>query len=111
MIENILTTRPIARKNYFCNLCNDYILKGTKHECQVNKFDGDIYTWRGHEECCKLAEKLDMYHECDYEEGLTDDFFCDFVSQYIIDNCLTEENESEWDGLTTFEQVKKIVGT
>jgi len=40
--------------------------------------DGDIYTWKAHRYCSKLAETLNMYSEC--EEGVTMNDFMEMVS-------------------------------
>lgn len=82
---------PKARKNHLCNFCELVISKGTVYDNQTNIFDGQIYTWKTHLECTKLADELKMYDYVD--EGLSgEDFqeyikeeFCRLESEKLID--------------------------
>lgn len=111
MITNLRTSRPVARKQHICMLCGCKIIPGQKYERQTNIYDAAPYDFICHEECDSVAHKLDMYQECEYDEGLTHDFFREAIDEYIHDNHYnesTDDNESDWLGLTKYEEVCKI---
>lgn len=62
-----------ASKEHQCNFCTEKIRVGEKYETSVHKCDGQIYPWKTHKHCSKIAIRLKMYDECD--EGLTGDMF------------------------------------
>ncbi|WP_300440632.1 hypothetical protein [Christiangramia sp.] len=67
-----------ARKEHICDWCNSKILIGELYNHAVLKYD-DIYTWKNHIECMKIAQELDMFSETG-SEGLDADSFNDFVN-------------------------------
>lgn len=62
-----------ARKDHRCDFCQYPIHRGDTYIRSTHTYCGDIYTWKSHEECATLADKLNMYEDCD--EGLTSDGF------------------------------------
>jgi len=76
-METIGNSKHKARKEHRCDLCHGKIEKGQIYERQFNKFDGDVYTWKNHEDCSKIASKLNMYQHCD--EGLDSDTFREII--------------------------------
>ena len=66
-----------ARKGHRCDFCNYPINKGDSYMRSVHTFSGDIYTWKSHLDCDRLATTLNMYERCD--EGLTSDAFQECV--------------------------------
>lgn len=62
-----------SRKRHRCNFCEYHIQSGETYMRSTHTYDGEIYTWKTHVLCDKIAEKLNMYDDCD--EGLTTDGF------------------------------------
>lgn len=85
MIQELKTIHPKAKKEHICMYCGCKIENGEVYERQTNVYDGQVYDWVCHTDCQKLAQDLRMFDECD--EGLTCDMFCEFVNDYIGDNC------------------------
>lgn len=105
-------TTPIAKKDHICMLCGCSIPKGQKYRCQTNVYDSVPYLFKCHQECHEVARELDMYFDCEYDEGLTDDFFQDTIAEYIYDNHYDKDAEdisNEWQDLTHYEEVCKIL--
>ena len=105
-------SHPIARKEYLCGLCGCKINKGQKYHRQTNVYDGCIYDWIEHEECCQIVSELDMYDECDFDEGLSPDNFRDILNDYIYQehyNDFTDNIAEDWQNLTRYEEVCKIL--
>ena len=105
-------SHPIARKEHTCELCGCKINKGQKYYRQTNIYDGRIYDWIEHEECRDITHELDMFSECDYDEGLSSDYFKDIIDDYIYQNHSDNANDDiakDWHGLTRYEEVCKIL--
>ena len=105
-------SHPIARKEHLCGLCGCKINKGQKYNRQTNIYDGYIYDWIEHEECCQIASELDMYDECDYDEGLSSDCFKEILDDYIHQehyNDFADDIAEDWQSLTRYEEVCKIL--
>ena len=112
MVTTIKDSHPIARKEHICELCGCKINKGQKYYRQTNVFDGRIYDWIEHEECREIASELDMYDGCDYDEGLTPDYFKEILDNYIYwehYDDITDDIAEDWQGLTRYEEVCKIL--
>ena len=112
MVTTIKDSHPIARKEHICELCGCKINKGQKYYRQTNIYDGCIYDWIEHEECREIASELDMFGECDYDEGLSTDLFKEIIDDYIhrehYDD-ITDDTAEDWQGLTRYEEVCKIL--
>ena len=108
MVTTIKDSHPIARKEHICELCGCKINKGQKYYRQTNVFDGCIYDWIEHEECLEIASKLDMFGECDYDEGLSPDLYKEIIDNYIYQEHYDDIAEN-WQGLTKYEEVCKIL--
>ena len=105
-------SHPIARKEHICDFCGCKINKGQKYYRQTNIYDGCIYDWIEHEECSQIASELDMYGECDFDEGLSPDNFRDILNDYIYQyhyNDFADDIAEDWQGLTRYEEVCKIL--
>ena len=112
MVTTIKDSHPIARKEHICELCGCRINKGQKYYRQKNVYDGRIYDWIEHEECREMASELDMYDECDYDEGLSTDLFKEIIDDYIYwehYDDITDDIAEDWQGLTRYEEVCKIL--
>ena len=107
---NVLrNTTPTARKEHTCEFCGGIIAIGEKYERQTNNYDGILYDWVCHCECCKVASGLDMYDGCD--EGLDSDGFIESLNEYVYDNHYDEEIDDiaeDWQ-LPYPELVKKVL--
>ena len=75
--------KRVARKLHRCDLCGLWIGVGEKYDWQKNVYDGMLYEFKMHLSCLQLASKLNMFDECD--EGLTSDYFVEFVEQEYPD--------------------------
>lgn len=87
MIDIISDTKQKARKDHKCNYCNQPILKGESYHAMVLKYD-DIYQWKSHLRCDKIASKLKMFDYSD--EGVTDEYFHECINEAYYN--LTEED-------------------
>ena len=108
MITTLKDSHMIARKEHICNLCGGKINKGQKYYRQTNVYDGRIYDWIEHEECREIASKLDIFGECDSDEGLSTDCFKEILDDYIHQEHYDDIAE-DWQGLTRYEEVCKIL--
>ena len=70
-------TTPTAKKKHRCNFCGLPINPGEKYDYQFNVNDSDAFAWKTHPSCSALADKLDMYNQCD--EGVTEEDFYEIV--------------------------------
>lgn len=98
MIEVLRHVERIARKPHQCSFCNGIIYAGEKYEYSVNKFD-DIYEWKNHIACGRIASELREY--IDPEEGITSDDFQEachqFCKTFICPECPCCEVENDGD--------------
>jgi len=68
-----------ARKQYSCDFCGERILIGEMYTKSTHVYDGQVYDWKTHNRCAKLATRLNMYEDC--YEGVTQDDFMEIVSE------------------------------
>ena len=60
-MELINESKPIARKDYVCDLCSRIISKGQRYRRQFIRDDGgEAWSFKGHEECCELTSIIDF---------------------------------------------------
>lgn len=112
MIQTLLNSTPIARKEHICDFCGCLIQKGEKYRRQTNIYDGSVYDFVCHCDCHEVASLLDLYIDCDYDEGLTSEYFLEAIDQYIYDNHYDNEKDDivkEWQGLSYIEATRKIL--
>ena len=103
MLITLKESHPIARKEHLCELCGCKINKGQKYHRQTNVYDGRVYDWIEHEECCQIVSELDMYSTCDYDEGLSSDYFKDILNEYTYQNHYNDSDDDiaeDWQNLT-----------
>lgn len=79
-MELIDESKPIARKEYRCELCNRIIHKGQRYRKQFNKDCGDVWSFKGHEECFELTSIIDF---SDYYEGVDNYAFEEAITSYV----------------------------
>lgn len=111
-MEILKELMPVARKEHKCMFCHGTITKGQKYLRQTNVFDGEIGDWICHQECDTLARVLGMYDDCGPDGCINDEDFECSVEQYISDEHYdrdTQDIEADWQGLTRYEKVKKIL--
>jgi hypothetical protein len=72
-----------AKKEHTCNYCGIEIMAGEMYEDQTNVYDGKLYHWKSHLTCNELVDKLKMFKDCWYSEGLTADDFCTYVDEFL----------------------------
>lgn len=84
-VETISEQKQVtAVKEHRCNFCNEKIRKGEKYTTSTHKYDGEIYSWKTHNSCQKIASRLNMYREC-YDEGLTQEHFQETIREEYMD--------------------------
>jgi hypothetical protein len=66
-----------ASKEHRCNFCGEKIRQGATYYNSTHKQDGEPYSWKTHIHCSKIADKLNMYEDCD--EGVTEDHFREYI--------------------------------
>ena len=60
-MELIDESKPIARKEYRCELCNRIIHKGQRYRRQfIRDNSGEAWSFKGHEECCELTSIIEF---------------------------------------------------
>ena len=101
---NILSSKtPKARKQHRCDYCWSLIEIGEIYDNLSIENDGEVYTWKNHIDCQKIAEKLKMFEE-NQHEGVTESMFTE---------CIVEEYYSLTEGTKTekipFKQKLEIV--
>lgn len=109
MVQVLKSIKPIARKKHKCMFCGGVISIGQKYDRQTCIYDGSVYDCITHEECIKIASKLDMYDDCD--EGLNGEEFIDSIQQYVYDNHYDDKIDDiaeDWQ-LPYYDTVKKIL--
>ena len=80
-MELIDESKPIARKDYVCDLCSRKICKGQRYRRQFIRDDGgEAWSFKGHEECCELTSIIDF---SDYYEGVDCDAFEEAITNYV----------------------------
>ena len=98
MTEEIMSEWRKARKPHKCNYCGQTIEPGERYYRYVGKYDGEIYTWLGHEKCEYIAGEIWDY--CDLDEGMSDEDFengCFEVCRtFVCPDC--EKWDAEYDG-------------
>jgi hypothetical protein len=67
-----------ANKDHVCSFCGEKIYKGDTYNKSTHEYDGSVYDWKTHKHCADIAQRLNMYEQC--EEGVTQDDFIEFVS-------------------------------
>jgi hypothetical protein len=73
------STETKAIKEHKCSFCNEKISVGEKYLKSTHKYDGEVYDWKAHKYCNKLAHILNMFEDAD--EGVTQDIFMETVSE------------------------------
>jgi hypothetical protein len=66
-----------ARKHHRCNYCGYLINVGDTYIKSTHVAFGEIYTWKSHQHCEKIAQDLNMFKEC--YEGLTSSDFIECI--------------------------------
>ena len=100
-MEIVSETTLTARKEHRCELCNRIIHKGQRYRRQFNKDCGDVWSFKGHEECCELESIIDF---SDYE-GVD----CDAFEEAII-NYVQEYHQSAEDAINVAFQNRDYYG-
>jgi len=85
------TKAPKAKKDHVCDWCGFIIKSGSKYQSQTNIYDGDLYVWKNHMECLAIAQKLNMFDDCD--EGVTGADFCEYIDTQYHDLIITHQLE------------------
>lgn len=68
-----------AIKRHYCDFCNEKIITGEKYIKSTHVLEGQVYDWKTHKKCHKLAHDLDMYTQSNNE--VTQAFFMEAVDE------------------------------
>ena len=82
-----------ASKDHLCNFCGYKIQKGVTYIKSTHKFDGDVYDWKAHDYCHKIADTLKMYDHAD--EGVTMEHFQETIYSEHFDLLVKQFPENE----------------
>ena len=111
MIETISNEWRTARKPHKCCLCNQTIEPKERYNHQVNKFDGDVYTFDEHEKCNFIAGEI--WDFCDPDEGMNDDDFyegcVDLIRTFICPDCEKYEDEADCDNMDCLDKLYDLL--
>lgn len=77
-----------ANKEHRCDFCFDKIKKGETYITSTHKYDGTVYDWKTHKHCSEIADRLEMYKDCD--EVLTADDFQETIHSKYFDLILNQ---------------------
>jgi len=107
-MEIIRESTPIARKDHKCNFCGGIIPKGEKYMYAVLKYD-DMYIWKNHFRCSKIASQLDMFDNC--SDGLTGEDFQECIKDeyHNMESEMSDDNNDVDLGASTFKEMLDIV--
>lgn len=89
-----------AIKDHVCSFCSSKIRKGEKYQTSTHKNDGDIYAWKSHNHCDKIADRLKMYTygedwgltREDFQEIIHGEYFDLLVSQISKEDIIKYED-------------------
>ena len=97
MYENLGMAVRKARKPHKCDWCGQVIEKGEQYEYQKFVYDGQMYDWKAHLACSRVASAIWDY--VDPDEGMTDDEFADgcreVCQRFICPDCQKWDKEYE----------------
>lgn len=79
-----------ARKKHYCSYCDGEINIGDTYERSTLKYD-DLYVWKSHLQCTKIANELNMFEDCD--DGLTGDDFQEAIHEFYCDLIRKQDEE------------------
>ena len=93
--NGVLTSSThIARRSHTCNYCHAPIEKGERYCRSVNKFDGELYTWKAHIHCDHVAQAI--WDWVDPDEGM-DEFTFQECSKQVMHDFFCKGNCNQWD--------------
>ena len=97
MYENLGTVVRKARKPHKCDWCGKSIGKGEQYEYQKYVYDGEMYDWKAHLSCSRIATAIWDY--VDPDEGMSSDEFMDgcqeVCQRFICPDCPKWNKEYE----------------
>ena len=91
MLETLSSNIVKANKEHICMWCGGKIHKGETYDRASMKYEGVPYTWKNHLKCSKLCSELNMENDGD---GITDECFMEYVSEYLSSNLSEYESEN-----------------
>ena len=99
MVEVVSYPKEVkARKHHVCDFCGQRIMKDEKYLNGTYSFEGDIYSWKTHKHCSKIADRMDMYKTVEYSgNGLSGEDFQEIISnkhfELLIDSVPEEYHQ------------------
>ena len=93
LLDNKIRT---ARKDHICSYCNGIIHKSEKYDWSKLIYEGELYEWKAHLDCQKIASELWDY--ADPDEGMTEEDFytacSEFCRTFICPDCEYADKET-----------------
>ena len=83
MNELIYISNRDARKAHRCSLCGGTIQPGETYVFCVNKYDGEIGSFKEHAKCNEIANEIADFVDAD--DGITEEEFMDGVNDILHD--------------------------
>ena len=94
MLETLNTKHPKANKDHICQFCGEVIKKGEVYNSSTNKYDGELYIWKCHEDCMSLTSSLNM-GDYDQGNGIDQDTFTECVHEAYADLVSEEQQDKD----------------
>ena len=87
-------SRPVARKDHWCELCRSVIPKGTKYKYEAGKYDGDFFERRYHFDCEKIR---DIYIQGSDDNEFQYDWILDWWRDNYCECCVHYDENRDCD--------------
>lgn len=88
-MKTITHYAKLARISHICDYCKLPIAAKSMYNVSTHIHDKEFYTWRAHQHCAELSDRLRMLEDRDY--GITADDFIEDV-KIEFDNINIHEN-------------------
>ncbi len=92
MVDILECKSRIARKEHICNYCGKKISPGEVYAYGRFIEEGEIFSWKEHPKCGKIADKLmRLYHTCENNDEMNQEYFlylCKrYCQEYVCPEC------------------------
>lgn len=82
-----------AKKQHSCSYCSEKINKDELYFKSTHKSDGEVYDWKSHKHCDKIASILKMFDFA--EDGVTQEFFMETINDEHDDLLIKQLPQSD----------------
>lgn len=111
MPDLLKESSPVARKEHKCMYCGCIIPVGEKYSRDTLVYDGTVYDWVAHEDCCTITSLLRMFDNVD-DDGLGTDDFQEYLDEYLYEqycDSKVDDLPEHISKMTRIEQVRMII--